>query len=73
LKLRGPGEFFGTRQHGELGFHIANPIRDRELLELARREAFALADDPSAQSELASLLTQLGANWRQRYQLAHVG
>jgi len=42
LKLRGPGEFFGTRQHGELGFHLANPLRDRELLELARYEAFAL-------------------------------
>jgi len=42
LKLRGPGEFFGTRQHGEPGFHVANPLRDRELLELARREAFAL-------------------------------
>ncbi len=42
LKLRGPGEFFGTRQHGDPGFHIANPLRDRELLELARREAFAL-------------------------------
>ena len=27
LKIRGSGEFFGTRQHGELGFHIANPIR----------------------------------------------
>jgi ATP-dependent DNA helicase RecG len=42
LKLRGPGEFFGTRQHGEPGFQVANPLRDRELLELARREAFAL-------------------------------
>jgi ATP-dependent DNA helicase RecG len=75
LKLRGPGEFFGTRQHGDLGFHIANPLRDRELLELARREAFALADadDVAAQSELAGLLKQLGAGWRQRYQLAHVG
>jgi ATP-dependent DNA helicase RecG len=38
LKLRGPGEFFGTRQSGDLGFHIANPLRDRELLELARRD-----------------------------------
>src|SRR5882762_6272902 len=33
LLLRGPGEFFGTRQSGDLGFHIANPLRDRELLE----------------------------------------
>jgi ATP-dependent DNA helicase RecG len=73
LKLRGPGEFFGIRQHGDLGFHIANPLRDRELLELARREAFALADDAAAQTELSRLLEQLGAGWRQRYQLAHVG
>src|ERR1700730_2035252 len=51
LQLRGPGEFFGTRQSGALGFHIANPLRDRELLELARREAFALAD-VSAQKEI---------------------
>jgi ATP-dependent DNA helicase RecG len=73
LKLRGPGEFFGTRQHGDLGFHIANPLRDRELLELARREAFALVDDAAAEKELSQLLSQLGAGWRQRYQLAHVG
>jgi ATP-dependent DNA helicase RecG len=75
LKLRGPGEFFGTRQHGDLGFHIANPLRDRELLELARREAFALVDtdDVAARTELAELLKQLGAGWRQRYKLAHVG
>jgi ATP-dependent DNA helicase RecG len=73
LKLRGPGEFFGTRQHGDFGFHIANPLRDRELLELARREAFALVDDAAAQTELSRLLEQLGAGWRQRYQLAHVG
>ena len=45
LLLRGPGEFFGTRQSGELGFHIANPLRDKELLELARKEAFALVED----------------------------
>ena len=46
LRLRGPGEFFGTRQHGSIGFHVANPLRDRELLELARQEAFSLADSP---------------------------
>jgi len=48
LLLRGPGEFFGTRQSGDLGFHIANPLRDRELLELARREAFILAADSAS-------------------------
>src|SRR5258707_1320173 len=34
LLLRGPGEFFGTRQSGDLGFHIANPLRAKELLDL---------------------------------------
>ena len=46
LKLRGPGEFFGTRQHGALSLEVANPLRDRELLETARREAFAFAANP---------------------------
>jgi ATP-dependent DNA helicase RecG len=73
LKLRGPGEFFGTRQHGELGFHIANPIRDFELLELARREALALVESPEAESARRRLLGQLPVEWQRRYQLASVG
>jgi ATP-dependent DNA helicase RecG len=44
LELRGPGEFFGTRQSGSLGFQIANPMRDRAVLDLARQEAFALVE-----------------------------
>jgi ATP-dependent DNA helicase RecG len=39
LELRGPGEILGTRQSGEQVFHIANIVRDRKLLEVARREA----------------------------------
>src|SRR5271154_6574489 len=39
LELRGPGEFFGTRQAGMPSFRVANLIRDKELLELAKREA----------------------------------
>lgn len=73
LKLRGPGEFFGTRQHGELGFHIANPIRDFELLELARREALALVEPPEAEAARQRLLAHLPVEWQQRYQLASVG
>src|SRR6266849_4737220 len=73
LKLRGPGEFFGTRQHGELGFHIANPIRDFELLERARREALALVEAPGAETARRRLLAQLPAGWHQRYKLASVG
>ena len=48
-------------------------LRDRELLELARREAFALAEDPASRAELAALTERLGATWRRRYQLAEVG
>ena len=73
LKLRGPGEFFGTRQHGELGFHIANPIRDFALLEQARREALALVEPPEAEPARKRLLAQLPVEWQQKYQLASVG
>jgi len=73
LLLRGPGEFFGTRQAGNLGFHIANPIRDRELLELARREAFALAANSAEQESLQRVLRLLPAEWQRRYHLARIG
>jgi ATP-dependent DNA helicase RecG len=73
LKLRGPGEFFGTRQHGVMGFSVANPLRDREFLELARRDAFALVEDKEQPGALEKLLAQLEPAWRRRYQLAHVG
>ncbi len=73
LKLRGPGEFFGTRQHGDLAFHVAHPLRDHKLLELARTEAFSLAQDPARSEELRQMMAQLGPAWFKRYQLAAVG
>jgi ATP-dependent DNA helicase RecG len=73
LLLRGPGEFFGTRQSGDLGFHIANPIRDKDLLEVARREAFSLADDAQQSTSLQRLLRQLPKEWQRRYHLARIG
>jgi len=73
LQLRGPGEFFGTRQSGDLGFHIANPLRDKDLLELARREAFSLADDAQQSAALQRLLRVLPGEWQRRYHLARIG
>ena len=73
LQLRGPGEFFGTRQSGQLGFHIANPLRDRELLESARKEAFALAEEPAQKDALQRVLRLLPGEWQRPYHLAHVG
>ena len=73
LQLRGPGEFFGTRQHGDLAFHAAHPLRDHEWLERARQEAFALAEDSARAAELRRLMEFLGPNWQKRYLLAAVG
>jgi ATP-dependent DNA helicase RecG len=42
LEIRGPGEFFGTKQHGLPELKVGNIIRDRGLLELARKEASEL-------------------------------
>ena len=44
LEIRGPGEFFGTRQHGLPGLKIGNIIRDRDILEVAKTEAFRLVE-----------------------------
>ncbi|MDR7394899.1 MAG: ATP-dependent DNA helicase RecG [Armatimonadota bacterium] len=47
LELRGPGEFFGTRQHGLPEFRVADPIGDVALLERAREAAERiLKEDP---------------------------
>ena len=73
LRLRGPGEFFGTRQHGDAAFSFAQPLRDREILEIARREAFALVETPSRANEVAARLESLNPAWQRRYQLASVG
>jgi ATP-dependent DNA helicase RecG len=73
LQLRGPGEFFGTRQHGDLTFTVAHPLRDHELLELARQETLALSEDPARAAELRGIVANLGAAWEKRYHLAIVG
>ena len=73
LKQRGPGEFFGTRQHGDASFSFAQPLRDHELLEFARREAFALAENPDRAKDLVARLEALSPAWQKRYQLASVG
>jgi ATP-dependent DNA helicase RecG len=48
LKIRGPGELFGTRQHGTLNLRIADLTTDGPVLEKAREEAFALAESDPA-------------------------
>jgi ATP-dependent DNA helicase RecG len=50
LELRGPGDFFGTRQSGIPDFKVANILTDTHLLDLARADARALIErDPRLQ------------------------
>jgi ATP-dependent DNA helicase RecG len=76
LQLRGPGEFFGTRQAGLPGFRVANLLRDRELLEAARREAASVLAGPNGEissQELSRALVHLRSHWQRRYGLVEVG
>jgi ATP-dependent DNA helicase RecG len=75
LALRGPGEFFGTRQSGRPDFRVANIIRDVEVLTEARKDAFALAaDDPGlGRPEHARLKELLLQRWGKRLKLGRVG
>jgi ATP-dependent DNA helicase RecG len=73
LKLRGPGEFFGTKQSGLPALRIANIIRDQDILELARGEAEAFISNPPSQDELRSAVTYLREHWQRRYGLVQVG
>jgi len=72
LRLRGPGEFFGTRQSGIPAFRIGNLIRDQEILEWAKREASSFGEQPSSQEELEAFTNYLRTEWPRRYRLASV-
>ncbi len=72
LKLRGPGEFFGTRQSGIPTFRIANLLRDQEILEWAKREAAEFVEHPASREEFESYVAFLRKDWPRRYGLAGV-
>jgi len=76
LAQRGPGEFFGTRQAGLPDFRVANLLRDRQLLELAKQEAARFAVDPGpavTAEERARVRAQLKQAWQRRYGLVEAG
>jgi len=72
LTQRGPGEFFGTRQAGLPEFRVANLIRDRAMLEMAKAEAarFAREPDPAvSRMEMDAVWERLKQQWQRRYGL----
>jgi ATP-dependent DNA helicase RecG len=75
LEIRGPGELLGTRQSGLPDFRVANLIRDRNILEEARKAAERwLRDDPRLERpESKPLRTVLAHRWAGRLELAEIG
>ncbi|HEX6544887.1 MAG TPA: ATP-dependent DNA helicase RecG [Bryobacteraceae bacterium] len=73
MRLRGPGEFFGTRQSGIPGLRIANLFRDADILELARSEARALIGNPEAGDELRGVVRHIQDHWQRQYGYVQVG
>ncbi len=76
LQLRGPGEFFGTRQAGLPDFRVANLLRDRALLELAKNESAQFvghADAEATPDEKARVWARLKDAWQRRYGLVEAG
>lgn len=72
LQQRGPGEFFGTRQAGLPEFRVANLIRDRTLLELAKSEAsrFVSQPDPTIpKKQRDAVWERLKLQWQRKYGL----
>jgi ATP-dependent DNA helicase RecG len=82
LTQRGPGEFFGTRQAGLPDFRVANLVRDRKWLEVAKMEAARFANTPGSQmgteneateAERARVWARLKEAWQRRYGLVEAG
>ena len=72
LQQRGPGEFFGTRQAGLPEFHVANLMRDRAVLEVAKKEAARFAEQPDpaiSHEETEVVWARLKQQWQRRYGL----
>ena len=76
LSIRGPGEFFGTRQAGLPEFRVSNIVRDRQLLELAKQEAARFVERPEpgvSEAERARVWARLKDAWQRRYGLVEAG
>jgi len=70
LSLRGPGDFFGTRQAGLPTFRSIDLVRDRQVLEEARRE---VDEWMTSSAQPAAALAPMLVTWEQRFKLMEIG
>jgi ATP-dependent DNA helicase RecG len=70
LELRGPGDFFGTRQSGLPRLRTGDLVRDREIMEEAHREARRLVAEGAVDAELQRFVDE---RWQQQFGLIEVG
>ncbi|MFQ5877677.1 MAG: ATP-dependent DNA helicase RecG [Acidobacteriota bacterium] len=75
LEIRGPGEFLGTRQSGLPDLRVGDILRDHDILEDARREAFARAGSVRGGTapRAGALLRQLERRWAGRLGIVRIG
>ncbi len=73
LNIRGPGEFFGTRQSGMPDLKIAHIVRDAKLLNVARGEAFSLIEKDPYLKEFPLLKRSLERFWEGKIELFKTG
>ncbi|NGZ60084.1 MAG: DNA helicase RecG [Nitrospira sp. LK265] len=74
LRIRGPGEFFGLRQSGMPEFRVANLVRDGDLLQQARQEAFSLVNSDPGLKEPAhrGLRDAMLRKWEKKLELGSI-
>jgi len=73
MKLRGPGEFFGTRQSGIPGLRFADLVRDSDILDFARAEAQRFVEESRETAEMRMAVRYIQENWQRKYGLVQVG
>ena len=75
LKLRGPGDFFGTKQHGYIKSGLINFNQDGDIIKRARKKAFEIIDKDSKLllSENSLIRNQFMKNYKEMLEFINIG